>query len=149
VDEWRRFQEVVVEVTGANGSRAISYQRLLFQDVDVRGRSLLDLGGGTGVVSFYACPLRSQKGRMPRTERCGVNGRCPRGFELIRSKVDVDVDFVSGRLEGWSEAFDVVLMNNVINHLDEGACQRLHLDAQAGRTYRAQLEKAARSPSRG
>jgi len=80
---------------------------------------------------------------MRRTERCGVNGRCPRGFELIRSKVDVDVDFVSCRLEDWSEAFDVVLINNVINHLDEGACQRLHLDAQARRTYRAQLEKAA------
>lgn len=144
VDSWGRFEEAIVEVTGANARRVISYQKLLFQDVDIRGRSLLDVGGGTGVMAFYGalCGAKRVVCLEPSAAAGSKDGIRER-FDHIRSRTDLDVEFVAGSLQDWSEPFDIVLLNNVINHLDESACQRLHFDPHARSAYRSQLMRIA------
>lgn len=143
VNDWSRFEEAIEVVTGANARRVISYQRLLFQDVDIRGKSLLDVGGGTGVMAFYGALCGANRVVCLEPSAAGSNQGVQERFERIRSKTDLDVKFVTGRIQTWSEPFDIVLMNNVVNHLDEDVCRRLHIDARARSVYRSHLEHVA------
>ncbi len=57
------------------------------------------------------------------------------GCHLIRQSLQ---EYEPGR-----EAFDIVLLNASINHLDEDACIRLDRDVQAQNVYRGLFEKLA------
>lgn len=125
------------------------YLELMFRDVELRGKSLLDVGGGSGAISFYA----AARGARAVCLEPGGDGSNPRMRQIFDSYLrglgsddDVHVELVEDTLQNLDRVmrpFDVVVLNNAINHLDEQACQTLPDDRAARNRYLAMFRRIA------
>lgn len=124
------------------------YMRYLFDSIDLAGSNLLDIGGGVGLASFYAgasgaarvvCLEPEMDGSG--ADATGAFGRLAAGTGLRNVRL-VQVPFQD--FEPGSELFDVVLMDNSINHLDEAACMTLRHNPAARERYRRLFGKISR-----
>jgi SAM-dependent methyltransferase len=125
------------------------YLELMFSGVELHGRSLLDVGGGSGAVSFYAA-ARGASAVCLEPAGDGANPRMRQVFDSymhgLGSEYDVHVELVEDTLQNLDRAmrpFDVVTINNAINHLDEQACQALPDDRPARNRYLAMFRRIA------
>jgi SAM-dependent methyltransferase len=112
------------------------YTRWLFQDVPLQGARVLDIGGGVGVFSFYAAAAGAREVLCLEPEgqggSIGMNEQFHRlqrltGFHNVRLEHAMLQTF-----EATPASFDVVLLHNSVNHLDEAMVPLLHRDGAAG-----------------
>jgi SAM-dependent methyltransferase len=128
-----------LEGAGVDPHRYTVYLERLFHGVALAGRRVLDVGGGSGLISFYA----GARGASVVCLEPGDAGSDPRMEAVYRrleaslgDAVDVRLDRRTfQQLDAEADAFDVVVLHNAVNHLDERACQALPDDPQARRTY--------------
>lgn len=130
--------------------RLKTYATYLFEGVSLKDRDFLDVGGGTGVFSGLAVALGAKGAVCLEPESAGADKTLPRIWEGLRNstrsnweKVCFEAstldDYVASR--GSDRAvFDVALMHNTINHLNEAACLALPA-AWARVAYIAELKK--------
>jgi SAM-dependent methyltransferase len=111
----------------------------LFGEVDFRNKKVLDIGGGTGLYSFYAAARGARKVLCLEPE---ADGSTPGVVEKIRRLKQLlssaNVEFKPLTLQDFKpqgERFDVVLLHSSINHLDETACIHLLEDRKFRTTY--------------
>lgn len=119
----------------------------LFDGIDLRGKTLLDIGAGEGQHSFYAASAGARNVVSLEPEAEGSQTGMQQRFERARSLLGLQqVDLVASRLQDYEsggQTFDVVLLHASINHLDEPACIRLRDDPAARETYHVLFEKLA------
>jgi SAM-dependent methyltransferase len=128
--------------------RALFRARQTFEHLDLAGKSLLEIGAGPGVFSAYAVVMGARWVAALEPEAAGSargaaaairlmqQGLGAANFE-VRSETIQDYDS-QGRL------FDLVLLYNSVNHLDEHACATL-LESEASKeAYRAVFGRVAR-----
>lgn len=116
------------------------YFRAIFSDVELAGASVLDVGGGAGVAALYAASMGAGRVVCMEPELDGSTSRARERFTALRAAVGADVEFVASTLADYrSEPFDIVLLHDTINHLDEEAVTRLQRDPQAAEHYRRLL----------
>jgi SAM-dependent methyltransferase len=127
-----------VSATGLDGQRYLTYVERLFEGVPLEGRSLLDVGGGSGLVSFYAA-LRGAEVVCLEPAAAGSNPAMDDAFDLLENSLGNDAPI---RLERQAlqelrseRRFDIILLHNSVNHLDEDACRRLRRDPAAWEVY--------------
>lgn len=121
------------------------YGAWLFRGVSLDGKRILDVGGGTGVFSFYAAALgaadviclepESDGGTVGMNER-HRRLRIATGFENVRMVTDTFQNF-----KAPPGAFDLVLLHNSINHLDEVAAIQLRRHVPSREVYRLLFRK--------
>jgi SAM-dependent methyltransferase len=121
-----------------NLERHLSY---LFGGVDLRHKHLLDVGGGAGLLTLYAA-TRGASAVCVEPESEGSTGGITKKFLQLRNAVDPELpaELVVGRIESYLSVrrhFDVVIIANAINHLNEEACIRLLDDRSAQADYEA------------
>lgn len=113
------------------------YLDWLTAGVPLEGRVVYDIGGGTGLFSFYAAERGAN--RVICVEPLG-DGSCHdmlSKFETARHRVrngrrvDLDMSTLSEFAASVEDKSDVVILHNVINHLDERACRYLHVGEEA------------------
>jgi SAM-dependent methyltransferase len=114
------------------------YVRYLFEGVDFRRKTMLDVGAGDGKYSLYAaCNGASVVSLEP--EAAGSRSGSRAVFENAVAQLRLsNVTLVPQRLQdfGWPDrAFDVLLLHASINHLDEDATIRLRNEPQARAVY--------------
>lgn len=134
----------VVQTIHPSPERLQRYMELVFDGIRLQGRRVLDVGGGSGLFSFYAA---AQGGEVvcvdPYAE--GADGRLPRLFERFAQAFDgaVAVQLDRRRFQDLSVGshFDVVILHNSVNHLDEAACAVAHRDRAAQDRYRSIFTK--------
>jgi SAM-dependent methyltransferase len=128
------------------------YLEYLFDGVPLEGRTVLDIGAGDGAIGFYAraAGAASVVSLDPVGDGCnpGQNER----FAALASRLrDPDMRLLPVRLQDFDaggRTFDVLLLHNSINHLDEAACVALRRDPDARARYEAigaRLSRLARS----
>ncbi len=125
--------------TGVDPPRYLTYVQRLFDGVPLAGRRVLDVGGGSGLISFYA----GVRGAAVVCLEPGAEGSNPamdaayrRLDERLGGSVDVRLDRTTlQELEPASAAFDVLVLHNSVNHLDERACAGLPREPAARRTF--------------
>lgn len=139
------FAEAAKRLTPAPGRLAV-YLRVLFEGVPLAGRRMLDVGGGNGAISFYAA---SRGARVVCLEpgAAGSNAKMRSAFEsmaeTLRHSVNVELDPRTLQEFQSDSTFDVVLVHNSVNHLNEEACARLHREGWARDAYLELFHKLA------
>jgi SAM-dependent methyltransferase len=116
-----------------------------FEGVDLAGKTMLDIGAGTGHHSFYAA-ARGARVVSLEPEIEGSSGAAVETFTRLRAELGVEgrVMLLRERLQDYDaegRQFDVVLLASSINHLDEEACINLLREPEAVRIYRGLFER--------
>ena len=114
--------------------------REVFRGLDVRGRTVLDVGGGAGSLSFYAAALGAREVVCLEPGAAGSAGDLRTRFEHLGAltgladRVRHDPSPIQTYAPG--RTFDLVLSQNSINHMDEVACVDLQRSPEARARYR-------------
>lgn len=111
----------------------------LFRGIDLRGARVLDVGCGTGAWALWAALHGASHVVGLEPEAHGSTPHTLRVFQQTIEQLNLaaTVHASSTRLEDLpaGQEFDVVVMYNVINHIDEEAVQSLHQNAAAAERY--------------
>jgi SAM-dependent methyltransferase len=128
----------IAETGMARGNHRF-YMNYLFDGIDFRGKTMLDVGGGNGILSFYAACSGAEKVICLEPEIAGSTTGTPAAFERTASLLgQTNVQLLPNRLQDYDPgdgSFDILLLHASINHLDEDACIGLARDRKAQRSY--------------
>lgn len=140
------FDEGLVSTKSPSARRKLQYYlENLFGQVRFRNKRVLDIGGGSGVFSFYAACSGAGEVVCLEPEAAGSRSGVLEKFRRARSRLRLDrvrlepITFQS--YDAGRAKFDVVILHNSVNHLDESACVNLLKDEAAGHVYRSIFSK--------
>ena len=134
------FQTINKERLYSSQNNLRFYLRYLFRDISFKNRRMLDIGGGAGIFSFYAacmgasevvCLEPGMEGFLPVTMK--KFQRLQSGLREVQSVRRLSTDIQN--FDASDQGFDIILLHNSINHLEEAACIKLHEDPKARKTY--------------
>jgi len=121
------------------------YLDYLFQNIPFVGKSMLDIGGGCGLYSFYAACKGAKHVICLEPELAGsTKGTFDKFRKLSASLSLSNVTFQPIRFQDFdsgNQIFDTILLHNSINHLDEEACIKLQYDDAARNRYKFTFQK--------
>jgi hypothetical protein len=148
--ETRSAIEAYLDAMADNGlcrdrGRLLAQMRFLYGEIDFKGKTVLDIGGGSGVHSFYAASCGAKEVLCLEPEDSGSSSGVIKLFRDLGSilgyeNVTIEVLFFQ-EFKSDPGAFDIVILHNSINHLDEQACIELLQDQSARSAYREMLSK--------
>jgi SAM-dependent methyltransferase len=137
----------VVSEWGYRPGNTLFHLRYLFDGVDFDGKVVLDVGAGNGWSSLYAACMGATRVVGLEPEAAGSSESAQAQFEHGIARIGLDqVELIPETFQDYDPgdtSFDVVLLMSAINHLDEEATARLHLDPEARSIYRELFEKLA------
>lgn len=113
----------------------------LFGGIRLDGATLLDIGGGNGIHSFYAAARGARDVVCLEPEAMGSGAGVTDRFRRLGDRLAL-LDRVTlepttfQAYDAGPRRFDVVLLHNAVNHLDEAACMALPGDPSAREAYR-------------
>ena len=127
--------------------------KTLFKNMALENRRVLDVGGGSGLHSFYAACMGAREVVClePETEgsRSGIGAK----FRQLGGILGTDqVKFEPVTFQAFEPAgkrFDIILLHNSINHLDETACINLLNDEASQAIYMDMFSKFSSLTSSG
>lgn len=117
----------------------------VFRGIDLQNKSFLDIGGGSGLYSFYAAYQGAKKVVCLEPEAEGSSSAVTDKFNKLSKRLERDnvalerVTLQAFEPEG--ETFDVILLHNSINHLDERACINLLRESKSKAVYQEIFSK--------
>lgn len=134
---------------GLQTMRRITHQmRFLYENVDFTGKSVLDIGGGTGLHSFYAASQGASDVTIIEPEADGGHHEMISTFNSLRNAVDAtNVKLIQTTLQNYvadKERFQIILVQDAINHFDEKACVTLLTSMESQTRYRKIFDEIAR-----
>ncbi len=116
----------------------------LFRGVELSGKRILDIGGGIGLHSFYAANAGAKQVLCVEPEADGSREGIIDKFLSIKRGLGLEnISHFSDTFQNLDsdDTYDVILLHNSINHLDEGACEKLFQDDEAKKIYKALFYK--------
>lgn len=130
----RRIQEYFAIVEAEGVQRSLPnfkfYLNYLFRDVSFTGKSVLDIGSGSGYMGFYAACRGASELVCLEPETDGANPTLNKIFSQFQSRLpDAEVVKFPQTIQDYQgkKSFDMILMHNSINHVIEG-CPDLRRD---------------------
>lgn len=113
---------------------------LLYKSVDFRGKTVLDIGGGTGYHALYAAACGAKSAIIIEPEADGSQNTMIQTFNAFKIEMGIDnVELLKTTIQEYDipeGGFDVVLIQNAINHFDEPACVTLKTSPESQAAYR-------------
>ncbi|MCX5685060.1 MAG: class I SAM-dependent methyltransferase [Planctomycetota bacterium] len=146
----------LLELVGECGVRFAGFtspQRALFrcaetfESVPLAGKRVLEVGAGTGLFSAYAAAMGASRVVALEPECEGSTKGFKSAIRQVHAAMGAAHFEVRGeRLQDYRAdgKFDVVLIYNAINHLDEPSCIELRRSAAAVQAYREIFTHVAR-----
>jgi SAM-dependent methyltransferase len=113
----------------------------VFKDIELKGKKLLDVGGGAGLLALYGAFKGASKSVCIEPESDGSTVGFRNVFDNFKreSGIETDSENLNETFQSYcvktSEKFDVVVFHNSINHLNEPACEKLLEDTKAQISY--------------
>lgn len=134
------YSSVAVAVGLAPSERRLNFQmNFLFDGIDLTNRRVLDIGGGSGLCTFYAACKGAKEVICIEPEGAGSSEGQLGHFAILQEQMKCsDVVLKRTTFQEFDPAgcqFDVIILCNSINHLDEEACINLLHDERAKHTY--------------
>ena len=133
------FSAVIREGLYPNRGNLQFHLETLFKNVVLKNRRVLDIGGGSGLHSFYTACMGAQEVLClePETEgsRSGIGAKFRRLGEILGCDYVKFEPVTFQAFEPAGKQFDIILLHNSINHLDETACISLVNDEASRAIY--------------
>ena len=114
-----------------------------FNDVDLSNKKVLDVGGGIGLLTFYAAVKGAKKVVCLEPEFDGSSKGMINKFNEFKSALQssLPIEHLPLTLQDYmeqidDEEYDIILLHNSINHLDEEACISFRQSKQSYNTYK-------------
>jgi 2-polyprenyl-3-methyl-5-hydroxy-6-metoxy-1,4-benzoquinol methylase len=114
----------------------------LFEHVDLAQKEVLDVGGGRGLLTFYTAVKGAKKAVCLEPEKEGSRDGMTQRYHDLRTAFPetLPVEWVPLTLQEYMQQanagiYDVVIMHNSINHLNEEACIHLLNNEASYREY--------------
>lgn len=125
---------------GARSERRLRHQMpFLYKSIDFRGKTVLDVGGGTGLHSLYASANGAAHATIIEPEGDGGHHEMIATFEKLCAALGVgNVDLIQTTIQEFcapTAEFDIVLVQDAINHFNEPACVTLHNSQESWEVY--------------
>lgn len=121
--------------------------RETFKGIDLAGKALLEIGAGLGVFSAYAAIAGARRVVALEPEAAGSTKGYASGIQELTSALGLTNLHVVGQTiqeyDGGEDTFDLVLLYNSINHLDEPMCTEIRRSEEARQVYRRLFRKIA------
>lgn len=116
-----------------------SYLNYLFKGISFIDKSMLDVGGGSGLFSLYARCMGAQPVICLEPETSGSTKGASSKLRQYADRLNLDNIYLGpGTFQNFDPrgiTFDIVLLHNSINHLSEEACINLKVSAEARKEY--------------
>lgn len=120
--------------------RSLNYLKWAFKSIDFRGKAVLDIGGGNGIYSYYS--------KYSGAEKC-INLE---PFEAGSKNVKINSQTVNDNLKieiinktiqefNTNEKFDIIILHDSINHLNEPIFTSIHKSRKDFETYSLLIKK--------
>jgi hypothetical protein len=113
----------------------------------------LDVGGGIGWITFYAAAKEAKKAICLEPEVAGSRNGMIHKFNEIKSALqpDLPVEHLPLTLQDYLmevnyKEFDIIVLHNSINHLDEEACITFRESGRSYNTYKNIFTQVYLSP---
>lgn len=124
------------------------YFGYLFDGIDFEGKSVLDIGGGIGRTSCYAACRGAEKVICLEPEVAGSRPGMSETAQDFRSALGLSdkVYLISCMFQDFDaegQEFDIIVLHDSINHLDEAACRTVHRDEGSRAIFAALFNKLA------
>lgn len=134
-----QYFSIIRQYGGSPGNWSF-YFRYIFEGVDFEHKTMLDIGGGIGRASLYAACKGAEKVVCLEPEVAGSRFGMLEKARDMRAALDLaeTVALESSTFQDFDaggQRFDIVLLHNSINHLDEEACRTLHTDSKYRKVY--------------
>ena len=127
--------------------------KTLFKNIPLKNRRVLDIGGGSGLHSFYAACMGAKEVVCLEPETEGSRSGAGAKFRKLSGILGYDsVRFEPVTFQAFDpagEQFDIILLHNSINHLDETACINLLNDEPSKAIYMDIFSKLSSLASSG
>ncbi|MEO1030642.1 MAG: class I SAM-dependent methyltransferase [Bacteroidota bacterium] len=112
----------------------------LFKGVNFKDKRALDIGGGSGLYSFYLALNGAKHAVVMEPEFDGSTSGVNEEFKEINKELGNlnNISLTTKVLEDLpedTEKFDIILMQNSVNHINEEACVILKEDEAARKYY--------------
>lgn len=139
------FYDTVLKNSNYNNKKNLQrHLKYIFNNFDFKGKTILDVGGGIGLLSMYAALLGS-KAICLEPESSGSTVGVQSNFNKLAEEIDCHnkLKFVSKTFQECDfkkKSFDLIVIANAINHLNEEACIRLP-EKSAENSYNLILKK--------
>lgn len=131
-----------------NAHRVAFYLDTVFERVRFEGARVLDVGSGTGIVSCYAAFKGASQIVALDPEGAGGPHDARRTAAMMFSRLGVEskIESCSETIQAFQAAgvFDVIVLHNSINHLDEAACIALREKQHAREVYLGMFDRLAK-----
>ena len=136
-------------VKSAHEMRSLRHQMgFLYKSVDFRGKSVLDIGGGAGYHALYAASCGAKSAIIIEPEADGSQNTMIQTFNAFKNAMGIDnVEHLKTTIQEYEipeGGFDVVLIQNAINHFNEPACVTLKTSADSQAAYRKIFSSVAK-----
>lgn len=114
--------------------RSLLYLKWAFKDIDFKGKKVLDIGGGNGIYSYYAKLMGAAY--CLNLEPFGAgSGNIKILGESTYNELKIDIEPLPIQEFNTDSKFDVIILHDSINHLDEEIYTLIHKDADAYKMY--------------
>lgn len=143
---FRKYLKAVIkEGLAKSEENLIFYLDYLFQGVHFLGKSMIDIGSGSGIYCFYAAIMGAKDVVCLEPEAEGSNGEALMKFSTLSNTLSLsNISLQRVRFQDFepgTRRFDIIFSHASINHLDEQACIKLQYDEHARISYRSIFEK--------
>jgi SAM-dependent methyltransferase len=141
------YFEIAVEHGFGLSPRGLrAYLNRLFGNVAITGRRVLDVGAGNGLLGFYCLRRGATTATAIEPEAAGAAAGVEKSFGVLADLLGVgDRATISTatfqEFQAPAESFDLVLLHNSINHLNEDATITLLKSDESRDRYREVFRK--------
>ncbi len=133
------FKAIITEKLHSSKGNLKFQMDFIFKEIDFNNKRVLDIGGGSGIFSFYAACRGADKVVCLEPEAEGSSSGVQDTFlKLQRILGALNVSLEKSTFQSFvsdGEKFDVILLHNSINHINEKACINLLKDENSRTVY--------------
>lgn len=117
--------------------------KYIFDKVDLTNKKVLDVGGGAGLLTFYAAVEGAKKVVCLEPEFDGSKSNMIKKFNEFKSALSTTfpIEHLPLTLQSYvkqapDNEYDVIILHNSINHLNEEACINFKRDVRSYNIYK-------------